>query len=432
MVLTDGLEDGTALWLDPMRDVRSVAVGIFVAGGSVDEAPSRLGATHFLEHLLFKRSVRRSGAALGRTIDRLGGDADAYTTKESVAFHARTTSERLDDALGLLLDLTQGPAFTAEDVDVERAVILEEMSEARDVPEDRLQDDLLRALWPDHPLGAPVFGTEASVKGLARAQLADRFREIFRPERTLVVVAGAFEPADLRRRLEKAQRLRRTRGGPSRPLQKNPGRALTRPRARRCAIHIPRPDLSQTHVLAGAPALPHGHRLVPAAWIASTVLGGGVSSRLWRDVRERRGLAYQIGAGLTLHREGGVALVDAATSPANLLRLIRALGRAFRDLRRSGVTAAELRRAKDQVRAEVWLSLESTAARRERAARDWLYRGRPRSADELLASVEAVTISLVDEAVERLWGEGQALGLGVSGPDLAGLTVEGLLQELAA
>lgn len=429
-MLTGFLEDGTTLWLDPMRDVRSVALSLTVAGGSADEAPQLLGATHFLEHLLFKRSRRRSGAAIGRTIDRLGGDADAYTTKESVVFHARTTAARVDEAIALLLDLTEAPAFTREDVEVERGVILEEMAEARDVPEDRLHDVLLRRLWPAHPLGAPIFGTEETVKGLTRAQLAARFDEIFRPARTAIVAAGALDPDDFRRRLEKARRERRPRPGARGPQPAPPRR--TTPRARRCAFHIPRPDLSQTHVLAGLPALPHGHPLVPAAWIASTVLGGGVSSRLWRDVRERRGLAYHVGTGLTLHRAGGVSLIDAATAPANLPRLVRAIGRLVRELRDSGLTRSELRRAKDQIASEVALSLESTAARRETAARDWLYRGRPHGADALLAEVEAVTSSDVDEAIGRVWGREAPLGLGISGPDLAGASVGDLAGEMAA
>ncbi|HQR47227.1 MAG TPA: pitrilysin family protein, partial [Thermoanaerobaculia bacterium] len=185
------LSDGTAVWLDPMRDVRSVALGIYVAAGSADEAAGERGATHFLEHLLFRRSRRRSGAAIARMTDRLGGECDAYTTKDVVAFHARTTAERADEALDLLLDLTASPAFTPEDVEVERDVIREEMAGAKDGPEDFLHAAFLRRLWPAHPLGAPILGTEESVRALSAARLARRFRAVFRPERTLVVAAGA-------------------------------------------------------------------------------------------------------------------------------------------------------------------------------------------------------------------------------------------------
>ena len=304
------------------------------------------------------------------------------------------------------------------------------MAEAKDIPEDRLHDVLLRRFWPSHPLGAPIFGTDETVRSLAKRQLVSRFASIFRPERTAIVAAGALSPDDFRRRLEKARRLRRQRAAGREPVPVS--RRAAAPRARACAFHIPRPDLSQTHVLAGVPALPHVHPLVPAIWIASTVLGGGVSSRLWRDVRERRGLAYQVGTGLTLHGAGGISLIDAATAPRNLARLVRALGRIVGGLREGGVTRSELRRAKDQIASEVSLSVESTVARREAGARDWLYRGRPHGADAILAEVEAVTPSDVEEAIGRVWGAAAPWALGVSGPDLAGATVDDLAGELAA
>lgn len=422
------LSDGTAVWLDPMRDVRSAALGIYVASGSADEPPGERGATHFLEHLLFRRSSRRSGAAIARLTDRLGGECDAYTTKDVVAFHARTTAEHAGEALDLLLDLTHAPAFTAGDIEVERDVILEEMAEARDIPEDFLHDAFLRRLWPAHPLGAPIFGTEEGVRKLTRARLVARFRAMFRPEKTLIVAAGAFDPDGIVRRLERGRRRRGGQGAVPAVPRRPPGE----PVARRCAVEIPRPDLSQTHVLVGAPTIPFSHRLRPAASIVMTVLGGGVSSRLWRDVRERKGLAYHVGAALTLHREAGISIVEAATHPRNLRRLVRTTGRLLREMRNSGLSRAEIRRAKDQIRSEVALSLESTAARREAAARAFVYRGRPISADEFLAEVEAVTADETGETAGLLFGRLGPVGLGVSGPPGPDLSAGDLLEELAA
>jgi predicted Zn-dependent peptidase len=427
-VLNRRLSDGTAVWLDPMRDVRSAALGIYVAAGSADEVPGERGATHFLEHLLFRRARRRSGAAIARLTDRLGGECDAYTTKDAVAFHARTSADRAGEALDLLLDLTEAPAFTGEDVEVERDVILEEMAEAKDVPEDFLHDVFLGRLWPAHPLGAPIFGTEESVKRLTRTRLAARFRAIFRPGTTLIVAAGAIDPDGIVRRLEARRRRRDGRAhGPASPL---PSRR--EPRSRRCAVEIPRPGLSQAHLIVGAPTIPFAHRLRPAAAIVMTVLGGGVSSRLWRDVRERKGLAYQVGTALTLHREAGISLVEAATHPENLRRLVRTTGRLLREIRRSGLSRAELRRGKDQIRAEIVLSLESTAARREAAARAFLYRGRPVDSDEFLAEIEAVTADEAGETAGLLFGRLGPVGLGVSGPPGPELSARDLLEELAA
>lgn len=428
MVHVHRLSDGTAVWLDPMRDVKSVALGVYVAGGSADEEPEILGATHFLEHLLFKRTRRRSGAAIARTTDRIGGECDAYTTKESVVFHARTPAERLPEALSLLLDLTEAPAFTAEDVDVERRVILEEMAEANDVPEDRLHDTFVRALFPTHPLGAPVLGHEETVRGLSRSSLASRFRAIFRPDRTAIVAAGAFEPARL---LDLVSKERETRRRSKEAAASAWRTSAPSPRAARCAFHIPRPELSQTHVLVGGATIPYGHRLVPAASIGSVVLGGGVSSRLWRDVRERHGLAYHVSCGVMLHRAAGVALIEAATAPKNLPRLVRTMGRILKRVVSDGVTNAELLRAKNQLRAEVALSLESTVSRREAAARAWLFRGRPHEAEEVLAEIDAVRPHDVANALQLLFGPSARTGLGVTGPEPEA-SVDDLAAELAA
>jgi predicted Zn-dependent peptidase len=393
-----------------MRDVRSLALGIFVAAGSADEAPGARGATHFLEHLLFKRTRRRSGAAIARITDRLGGDCDAYTTKECVAFHARVPAARAAEAVDLLLDLTAAPAFTAADVEVERGVILEEIAEARDAPDDYLHDTFVRALWPAHDLGAPIFATKESVESLRRGALAARFHEIFRPERTLVVAAGAMDEERLVALLERgrARRAPARLGAPPRP---------SAPRSTRCTVAIPRPDLEQAHLLVGGSTrLPWADPRVPAAWIAAEVLGGGVSSRLWRDVREARGLAYHVGAHLSLHRRAGLALIAAATQPKNLPRLVKTTGRVLGRLLRDGVTRAELARAKNQFAAEAALAQESTASRREAAARAWLSRGRPYEMEEYLADVAKVTADDVAEAARLLWGDAARLSLGISGP----------------
>jgi predicted Zn-dependent peptidase len=307
-------------------------------------------------------------------------------------------------------------------------VILEEMAEAKDVPEDHLHDTFVRELWPDHPLGAPILGTEETVKGMTRADLVARFRAIFRPERTLIAAAGAFDPEALLARIGKS-RGQETRSGASPAAASARAR---RPRARRCAIHVPRPDLTQTHLLIGAATMKESDRLVPAALLGSEILGGGVSSRLWRDVRERRGLAYHVGTGLTLHRAAGVALIEAATHPKNLMALVRTTGRVLSRILKEGVSKAELARAKNQFHVEAALALESTAARRQAAARAWLYRGRPYEVEEYLADIDRVVSDDVLEALHRLYALSGPPGLGVSGPAPKGVSMDDLAAELAA
>ncbi len=430
VVIDRTLPDGLRVFLDPVRDVRSVALGIYVKGGSADEAPERLGATHFLEHLLFKRTRRRTGQAIARMTDLLGGECDAYTTKECVVFHIRTTANRLEAALALLLDLTEAPAFTAEDVETERGVILEEMAEAADVPEDRLQDDLVRAPVPKHPLGAPILGTKETGSSLTRTQLAGRFREIFVPARMAFVASGALDPDKLLALLVKERARRESeRSSRARPVRTQKAPRRTAPRATRCAVHLERPGLTQSHLLIATPGFGYADALVPAASVVTTVLGGGVSSRLWREVREKNGLAYHVGAGLTLHRDGGLCLIEAATSPENLGKLVKRTAATVKKACADGISAAELTRAKGQITSEIALSLESTVSRRESAARGWLYRDRPYDPDEYLAQIEAVTRSDAKDALEKLFGQA-TLGLGVAGP--GDLDMAGLAEELAA
>jgi predicted Zn-dependent peptidase len=301
------------------------------------------------------------------------------------------------------------------------------MAEADDVPEERLHEAFLRRLWPSHELGSPILGTADSVKKLTRSRLAARFHAIARPERRLVAAAGAFEADRL------VELISRRRAGPRRPPAAPLPPRGRKPRAARCAFHLPRPDLQQTHLLVGGPTIPAAHPLVPAAWIATEILGGGVSSRLWRDVRERRGLAYTIGTGLTLHRDAGVALVSAATQPQNVGRLVSTTARALRRFREDGVSRSELVRAKSQLHAEAALSLESTAARRESAVRAWLYRGCPYETAEYLADVDRVTLDGVSEAIRLLYGGGpdSLLGLGISGPLPKGVRPEAFARSLA-
>src|ERR1035437_5036861 len=232
VVLVRRLDDGTAVWLDPMRDGRSLALSITMAGGSAGGEPLERGATHFLEPPPFQRARRRSGAAIARITDRLGGDCDAYTTKECVSFHARVPAERAAEAVDLLLDLTAEPAFTAADVEVERGVILEEMAEAEDLPDDFLHEAFLRRLWPSHALGAPILGTKKTVTGLTRARLAARFRVIARPAGTLVAAAGAFDPDRLVELLTRSRGRRHAAppAGPAAPLVA-PGEARPAPAA---------------------------------------------------------------------------------------------------------------------------------------------------------------------------------------------------------
>jgi predicted Zn-dependent peptidase len=401
------LDSGVTVLVDPMTEVRSFSLGFFVRTGSGDEPAERQGLSHFLEHLLFKRTRRRSNVAIARAIDRLGGDVDAFTTKEYTGFYGRTLDARFAEALDLLADVVLAPAFTADDVEVERGVILEEIGEANDNPEDLAHENLVRAFWKGHPLGAPILGTAETVGAIRKRDLERYYASRYTPRNMIVAVAGRVDPDEVIRAVERLFR-RRPAGGRDRAVPER------RPRPHSEVVVRPRRGLEQAHVCIGLAASSHTSTRRHAAALLDVVLGGGMSSRLFQEVRERRGLVYTIGSALSAYRLGGYEAISAACAPKNLRRVLDVTLRELRKLKRGGVTGRELSRAKENLTGNMVLSLESTVSRMSSAARQELYFGRIASPEELIAKVEAVTADEVGEEAGRVV-DGKSLSVSVVG-----------------
>ena len=404
------LDGGTTVLVDRMADVRSVALGIFVRAGSSGEPPARRGVSHFLEHLLFKRTRRRSTVEIAREIDRLGGDVDAFTTKEYTGFYCRTLDTRFAKALDLLGDVVLAPAFRAADVEVERGVILEEIGEANDNPEDLAHENFVQAFWKDHPLGAPILGTAETVRAIRQDDLEGYYASRYRPENLIVAVAGRVHPADAIAAVERLVRRRRPRGA-------SPRRRAIRERAPRAHAQVlvrPRRGLEQAHVCLGVAASTQTSGRRWAAALLDVVLGGGMSSRLFQEVRERRGLVYTIASSLSAYRLGGYEAVSAACAPKNLPRVLEVTLRELAKLKRSGVRPQEFARAKENLTGNLLLSLESTVSRMSAAARQEFYFGRVETPEEVLARIAAVTVDEIGEEAARIL-DGRSLGVSVVG-----------------
>jgi len=407
VVVREVLDSGVTVLVDRMTDVRSFSLGFFVRAGSEGEPASRRGLSHFLEHLLFKRTRRRSNVAIAREIDRLGGDVDAFTTKEYTGFYCRTLDARFAEALDLLADVVLAPAFTPADVEVERGVILEEIGEANDNPEDLAHENFVRALWKDHPLGAPILGTPATVRAIDRDDLYRWYRSRYVPSNLIVAVAGHVEPAAV---IAAIERLFRRRPGGARG-KAAPDRA---PRAHPHVLLRPRRGLEQAHVCMGTAASGQTSGRRYAASLLDVVLGGGMSSRLFQEVRERRGLVYTIGSSLGAYRLAGYEAISAACAPKNLPRVLDVTLRELKKLKRGGVRPRELAWAKENLTGNMVLALESTVSRMSSAARQEFYFGRIASAEELLAKVAAVTADEVGEEAGRAL-DGRSLSVSVVG-----------------
>jgi predicted Zn-dependent peptidase len=400
------LDCGTTVLVDEMRDVRSLAIGFFCRTGSKDEPGGKRGLSHFLEHLLLKRTRRRSAAAIANAIDRLGGDVDAFTTKEYTAFYAHTLDSKFMQALDLLSDVVLSPGFGPEEVERERRVVLEEIGECNDAPDDRVHEIFVRSFWKGHPLGEPILGTVSTVGLISPADLERFYEDRYGPQNLIVSVAGHVRSADALRAVAKLFA--------ARPAGPKPAGAEKSPKAfPHCSVE-PRPGLEQAHVCLGMTGLEHPSPRRFAAHLLDAILGGGMSSRLFQEVREKRGLVYSIGSSLNAFRLGGYETIQASCAPKNLRRVIDTTLATVRKFRREGPRPREIRRAKELLKANLLLSLESTVSRMSVQARQEFYFGRIQTPEEWLARIEAVTAEEIAEISQDVLS-GRSLSLSVVG-----------------
>jgi predicted Zn-dependent peptidase len=414
------LSNNATVLIDEMRDVRSLAVGFFCRTGSADEPEDKRGLSHFLEHLLFKRTKRRSALAIARAIDRLGGDADAFTTKEYTAFYAHTLDSKFDEALDLLGDVVLSPAFGSEDIERERGVILEEIGECNDTPDDLVHEIFVRSFWRNHPLGEPILGTVESVNRITKSDIYAFYRERYGAQNLIVSVAGHVRAAEVLPAIEKLF-ARRSAGEIFPPSGRRP----------RPFPHFSierRPGLEQAHVCLGMSGPTQSSPRRFAAHLLDIALGGGMSSRLFQEVREKRGLVYSISSSLTSFRLGGYESIQASCAPKNLPRVIDTTLSVLRKLRQEGVRPQELVRAKELLKGNLLLSLESTVSRMSFQARQEFYFGRSERPEERLARVEAVSREQVEEVADEILS-GDSLSLSIVG-DVKNLRYKS--SELAA
>ena len=376
------LPNGVVIVTERMPQVRSVSVGIWLATGSRAESPDRNGIAHFIEHMVFKGTRKRTAEQIAQSVDSVGGMLDAFTAKEMTCFNAKVLDEHLPVAVDVLSDLALHPRFDAEDIAKEKQVVLEEIKMEEDNPEYLIHELFTQNFWRGHPLGMPILGTPETVSQFSRAAVSECYEEWYAPNRVVVTAAGNLEHARL------VDLVAREFGGATRAA------AAVKPAPPRTHAAIDQRDkkeLEQVHIVLGVPSYPLAHERRYAASLLNVILGGGMSSRLFQNIRERQGLAYAIESDLSPYTDSGVLSVYAGTSRESATRLIRSVCDEFRSVRADGVTEEELRRAKDHLKGSMMLSLESTSARMSNLARQAMYLGRFITLDEMLASIEKVT-----------------------------------------
>ncbi len=392
MIETSVLPCGIRLVTETMADVHSVALAYWVDTGSRDEPDGLAGASHFLEHLLFKGTEQRPAAAIAEALDEVGGDCNAFTTKEYTTFYLRLLSSHLGLGLDILSEIMWAPALRVGDIEAERTVILDEIMMHADEPADLASERWQAALFADHPLGRDTLGTASSVQGITRDDLYGFFAEHYRPSNIVVSAAGDCTHEAVAAELE--QRFAGAPGG-SAPVRSAPG-------PNEGSIAVVRRPTEQAHLVYGARSASRFDERRWALAVLNHVLGGGLSSRLFQQVREQRGLAYSVWSERVAYQDAGSLAVVAGTAPEHVDEVLRIVNGELEQLATDGITERELSLAKSSLRADLLLSGEDSGARMSRIGASLLLHGEVLTVEELLARIEGVDAAQVLDVAAEL------------------------------
>jgi predicted Zn-dependent peptidase len=395
------LDSGIELVTEAMPGVRSASLGFWVGTGSRDETPEQAGISHFLEHLLFKGTPTRSARSIAEDIDAVGGDMNAFTTKEYTTFYVRALAADLELSLGVLCDILLEPAFRSDEVDSERQVILEEVLMHLDEPADVVQERFAEAMFPKHPLGREVLGLPDVITSVTVPEIRSFFEEHYRPGNVVFAAAGDVDHDELALAVQERFAGRATGHAPKRSA---PGDDLV-------TLDVTARETEQAHLVIGVrgPDRRSPERFALACLNHS--LGGGLSSRLFQKIREERGLAYSIVSDRAAYADAGTLQVSVGTAPERAKEVLGLVLAELEDLAANGVSPAELKLAKGHLRADLVLSLEESGSRMSRIGASQLLHGEVLSVEELLGRIDKVDLEQVNGLAESLLGGPRVLAV---------------------
>jgi len=417
------LPGGLRVVTEYLPAVHSASVGVWVGVGSRDEGATVAGAAHFLEHLLFKATPSRTAVDIAQAMDAVGGELNAFTAKEHTCYYAHVLDSDLELAVDLVADVVLNGRCGAADVELERDVVLEEIAMRDDDPEDTLADMFLAALFGDHPVGRPVIGSVQSVSAMTRAQLHSFHLRRYTPERMVVAVAGNVDHDEVVLLVREHFGRRLIRGRRPAAPRKGTGRVRGHPR-----LTLVNREADQTHMSLGVrtPGRHWEHRW--ALSVLHTALGGGLSSRLFQEVRESRGLAYSVYSSLDIFADSGALSVYAACLPERFADVMQVTTEVLDSVARDGITEAECRIAKGSLRGGLVLGLEDSSSRMNRIGRSELNYGEHRSIECTLQQIDEVTVDEVNAVARRLLSK--RCGAAVLGPHQSKRSLPQQLREL--
>ena len=400
MIVRHTLPNGVRIVAEPIHHVRSVALGFWVGTGSRNETDEINGVSHFLEHMMFKGTKKRTARQLAEAFDEIGGQVNAFTSKELTCYYAKVLDQHFSAALEILADMFFGSTLPDEEIEKEKKVIIEEIRMVEDTPDDLIHDLLSKAVMGKHPLGFPILGSIENIQAFDRSRLENYRRRQYRPDQTVIALAGRL-PEDFLDQIESYFSA----------FPKGGDASVCRPPVFRSDAVVRKKSTEQTHLCLGLPGLAIQDPRIYALILLNNMLGGNMSSRLFQKVREERGLAYSVYSYHMAYRDCGLFAVYAGTGPGQENELIRLIFEILDELRQSGVEESELNKAKEQLKSGYMLSLESTNNRMSRLGKNELLLGKHVTLDETIECIERVTTEDILELAQDLFSRPASLAV---------------------
>ncbi len=407
MYQKETLPNGVRIVTEEIPYVRSASIGIWVGAGSRDEDERNNGVAHFIEHMLFKGTARRSAKEIAETLDAVGGQLNAFTSKEYTCFYAKVLDEHLDIGIDLLSDMFFNSLFREEDIEKEKNVVIEEIKMYEDSPDEQVHDLFAGTLWNGHALGWPVIGSERIIRKLNRRSILEFKDRFYLPDSLVVAAAGNIKHREVVDKL--APLFGKTE-------QKPQARNFTTPQTQR-RHHFKKKDTEQVHLCIGTPGLPLDDEKIFVLHVMNSVLGGGISSRLFQEIREDRGLAYSIYTYHSSFRDTGLFSVYAGLSRSNFAEVVSLICQEMKALRLNGVTGEELLRAKEQLKGNMFLGQENVSNRMTRLGKSELCLNRVVTVEEAAEKIDQVTLADVQELAGVLF-QSENIVLSSIGPEV--------------
>jgi predicted Zn-dependent peptidase len=390
------LENGISVLSEQLPHFNSVSVGIWFKVGSRDERDGEKGICHFIEHTVFKGTKNRTASQIVKEIEAVGGTINAFTTKEYVCFHARVLGKDLSLALSVLSDLVRDPLFDPEELEREKGVVIQEIKMTEDTPEEHVYELFFKTFWKDHPLGFPIAGEESTVKAFTSEQVMEFYKRHFSPDRMIVVAAGSVEHEEL---LEMVVKELGT-------LQGRNGEVIRdSPKEVQSGVKSFKKDLEQVHLCLGVEGVSQTHSLRFPLLVLNTILGGNMSSRLFQELREKRGLSYAVYSFLQSFTDSGVFGLYVGTTPQELSQVLELIKEQWQSLSRGEIKEEEVRLAKEYLKGGLLISLESPEGWMNRLAKNEIYYGREIKVEETLSAIESVDLKVLKEVGEAFLGK---------------------------